>query len=478
MNALSSIFSAWGGREEFLKSQAFMIAILGIAWFGDNWEPSYPRNDNHNMQMYYVVHIILFALAAITWTHKPRGSTATSKGPSNEEYEKITLLSRSQTEEWKGWMQFAFIMYHYYRAWSAYNWIRVFVSSYVWMTGFGNFLYFDKTKDYSIARIVSMCIRINYFPMLLAWATGVTLDLYYVVPLHTEGFFMTMITCRLYHYLEDAYHMSYYKARIIAIGISFLAHVLFYETSAVNFLLFFSEEIHLRFQIDKYSAWVGIVCGLLMKHLTDYMTWAYGSVVHGDRLVPQWVQRFGGVILIAFWYHVFGFLSDKLVYNPIHPYVFWLPIIGWLMIRNSSRYLTECHSTLLEFVGKNTLETYVLQFHLFMNHSVQNIPIVIPGSGPPVVDGNDPNIVLEADNPLLRFLNMLFCGFIFCYVAIYARKFTISTQNTTVELVKMIQEPNEYMPASTSEETTDLKGHVVETAVVLSDIKTETPDKV
>jgi len=88
MNALSSIFSAWGGREEFLKSQAFMIAILSIAWFGDNWEPSYPRNDNHNMQMYYYVHVILFALAAITWTHKPRGSTATSKGPSNEEYEK------------------------------------------------------------------------------------------------------------------------------------------------------------------------------------------------------------------------------------------------------------------------------------------------------------------------------------------------------------------------------------------------------
>lgn len=45
------------------------------------------------------------------------------------------LLSRAQTEEWKGWMQFAFIMYHYYRAYSVYNVIRVFVSAYVWMTG-------------------------------------------------------------------------------------------------------------------------------------------------------------------------------------------------------------------------------------------------------------------------------------------------------------------------------------------------------
>lgn len=439
MSAISSIFSAWGGKNEFLKSQLYMIGILAVAWFGDNWEPSYPRNDNHNMEMYYIVHAVLFVLTCATWTHKPTNSTS-NDAKKEGDYDNITLLSRPQTEEWKGWMQFAFIMYHYYRAWSAYNWIRVFVSSYVWMTGFGNFMYFDKTKDYSLARIVSMVIRINYFPILLSWVTGVSLDLYYVVPLHTEGFFMTMITCRLYHYFEDNYQMTYYRARVLAIGICFLAHVLFYETAAVRFLLVFSEEIHLRFQIDKYSAWVGVVCGLAMKKLSEYMSWAYGSS-EGDRLVPQWCQRFGGVTLIALWYQFFGFIGDKYVYNPIHPYVFFFPVVGWLMIRNSSRYLTECHSTLLEFIGKNTLETYVLQFHLFMNHSVQHIPVVIPGSG---ADGTS----------LLRALNMLFCGFIFVKMAIYARSMTISTQKTVVELVKLVKTPsNDYALASTAEES-------------------------
>ena len=66
---------------------------------------------------------VLGVASIATWTHTPpRDPTST----------RVTLLSRPQTEEWKGWMQFAFIMYHYYRAWSAYNWIRVFVSSYVW----------------------------------------------------------------------------------------------------------------------------------------------------------------------------------------------------------------------------------------------------------------------------------------------------------------------------------------------------------
>jgi hypothetical protein len=42
-------------------------------------------------------------------------------------------LGREQTEEWKGWMQYMFIFYHYYRAYAVYNEIRVFVSAYVWM---------------------------------------------------------------------------------------------------------------------------------------------------------------------------------------------------------------------------------------------------------------------------------------------------------------------------------------------------------
>jgi len=405
----------WSGKKEFFLSQAKVALVLAVARIGDNWNPAYPRNDNHNMTLFWFFHVVLLIAAAATWTHRaPRDPTSTQ----------VTILSRPQTEEWKGWMQFAFIMYHYYRAWSAYNWIRVFVSSYVWMTGFGNFLYFDKKRDFSIERIVSMCIRINYFPLLLSWVTGVSLDLYYVVPLHTEGFFMTLITCRIAFALEEQYGMSYYKSRIYAVAISLLAHILFFETPAVNFLLLFSKEIHFRFQADKYSAWLGIVCGLVWKEISKYMSWAYGSV---NRPGVAWVQRFTGVGLIALWYFSFGKIPDKYTYNPVHPYIFVAPLAGWLMIRNSSKYLTECHSTFLEFLGQNTLETYVLQFHLFMNHQVQYIPIVIPGSGP------DGIMVLQV-------ANMLLCGTIFVSFAVWARKITVSTQTTIVELTTILKE--------------------------------------
>lgn len=53
--------------------------------------------------------------------------------------DKPTLVRdyRDQTEEWKGWMQVMFVWYHYFAAEEWYNYIRVCVACYVWMTGFG-----------------------------------------------------------------------------------------------------------------------------------------------------------------------------------------------------------------------------------------------------------------------------------------------------------------------------------------------------
>ena len=63
-----------------------------------------------------------------------------------------SLLNREQTEEWKGWMQILFVLYHFFAAKEMYNLIRVFIAAYVWMTGYGNFFFFYKTNDYSFAR--------------------------------------------------------------------------------------------------------------------------------------------------------------------------------------------------------------------------------------------------------------------------------------------------------------------------------------
>lgn len=271
-----------------------------------------------------------------------------------------------------------------------------------------------------------MILRINYFPLLLSYFLSVPLELYYVVPLHTTGFVVAMITCYLGYTFEKRMGMSYWTSRTLAISLSLVAHVLFYETPAVNFLLYFSKEYHFRFQSDKYSAWLGMACGLLWGKVGEYMQWAHGYENDQRRQLATIVQLFVGLCLIGFWYGLFGHIGDKFVYNPVHPYVFIFALVGWLLIRNCTRYLTECHSTLLEFLGRHTLETYVLQFHLFMSHNVQHIPVIIPGSD------------AESGSTVLKFANMVLCGTVFLTMAVWARKITVTTQSSVVELVKKL----------------------------------------
>jgi hypothetical protein len=329
------------------------------------------------------------------------------------------------------------------------------------MTGFGNFLYFDKKQDFSIERAISMWLRINYFPLLLSFALNVKLENYYVVPLHTAGFFVTMATCYLakvmeYYISPSSVWSTSFRRNAVAILICFLVHIIFYETEMKSILKIFSDEYYFRFQVDKYSAVIGILSGFVWGRFKDYMNWCYGSssidtttttstttVTNGDNssttatntictgddatMSPRqrqcmWYQRGGGAFLIMAWWYCFGSNADKFTYNPIHPYIFWMPVAGYLMLRNSSKYLTEVHSEALEFLGKITLETYVLQFHVFMCQEVQHIPIVIPGSGP------------EGD-AILRFLNMLLCGTLFVALAYWARQITITTQTTFTDLL-------------------------------------------
>jgi len=95
----SFFLERWTGRYEFAKAQAQVVVILLIAYLGNNFPKSYPRNDNHNMTAFWIMNGLLALAAAFTMKHDAQVS---NRG--------VQLLSRAQTEEWKGWMQWAFIM--------------------------------------------------------------------------------------------------------------------------------------------------------------------------------------------------------------------------------------------------------------------------------------------------------------------------------------------------------------------------------
>jgi len=221
---------------------------------------------------------------------------------------------------------------------------------------------------------------------------------------------------------KDRYKFQYWLSRGFDIVISLAAHVLFFATRAGESLLFVSQELHFRFQSDKYSALVDIVCGALMKSISNYMAWAYGSEGK-NRTIVCWGQRMIGLTLIIAWYKNYENIPKKETYNPFHPYIFVLPLIGFLMIRNSSRYLTECTLRFWIFLDETCWK------HMYYSSICLWITVYSIYSSWFQVEA-----VISA-----KVLNMFLCGTLFVMVAIWARKVTVTTQTTVVDLMKTLK---------------------------------------
>ena len=76
----------------------------------------------------------------------------------------------------------------------------------------------------------------------------------------------------------------------------------------------------------------------------------------------------------------------KLEYNALHPATSWIPITGFIILRNLTRGLRSWHVSLFCWCGKITLETYISQFHIWL--STSNVPNVQPSALMALVPGH------------------------------------------------------------------------------------------
>jgi hypothetical protein len=164
-------------------------------WIFDHSTKSYSRD------LFLFVCILFFAYGIYT----------------RQQVHDLTLLSREQTEEWKGWMQFVFLLYHYFHAEEVYNSVRVMITCYVWMTGFGNFSFFYFKQDYGWLRVSQMLWRLNFSVLLLMWTHGNTWILYYICPMHT--FYFLMVYATMYVYQSINYTKWEFRYKMMVVGV-------------------------------------------------------------------------------------------------------------------------------------------------------------------------------------------------------------------------------------------------------------------
>lgn len=302
-----------------------------------------------------------------------------------EEHGGPKILHREQTEEWKGIMQIGFLLYHYYHTSEAYNAIRLFIASYVWMTGFGNFLYFTKKQDFTLSRVIRMTLRINLFVVFLTLAMDNEYMLYYICPLHTFFFFWVYLTlCPLKVFkVFDTPSQTQSRWIIFLLAISFVCSLLIFEYQSVFLtvfrffpFLYLNNSLHewnFRSSLDHYAVWWGMCVAFLLP-LWVSLQRRLDTERTAKRLYFGSLVVITCISVIAVYTINLLTIEDKFQYNAIHPYVSMFPVTAFIVLRNISPSLRERFLFPLSWIGKITLETYLLQFHLWLADDAKSVP--------------------------------------------------------------------------------------------------------
>eukprot|EP00002_Diphylleia_rotans_P006202 TRINITY_DN1553_c0_g3_i1.p1 TRINITY_DN1553_c0_g3~~TRINITY_DN1553_c0_g3_i1.p1 ORF type:complete len:640 (+),score=137.91 TRINITY_DN1553_c0_g3_i1:52-1971(+) len=294
------------------------------------------------------------------------------------------ILNRDQTEEWKGWMQIAFLAYHYFKVKEVYNTIRILIACYVWMTGFGHVYFCAQQNKYDIVRVLRMFFRLNFMVMFVCIATDTPYMLYYICAMHTFWFLLAYGTMLIGHQYNK--FPGVILAKIIA---ALVFVVVLFETSSVadyffrplSFLLEYEDdnmhEWKFRVMLDRYVPVWGMLFGYLLPKI---QTWLSGLEAKGP--VAEWSVKapISVAMLAAFYYWLNEyFMLEKFTYNKVHPYTSFIPLFVYLWFRNLTPTLRTYYLELFAWWGKVTLESYISQFYILLADTTRKLLLIIPG---------------------------------------------------------------------------------------------------
>lgn len=283
-----------------------------------------------------------------------------------------TFLNRHQTEEWKGWMQIIILIYHITGAskvLSIYKFVRLLVAAYLFMTGYGHACFFIKKSDFSLRRAASVLFRMNFLSILLAYVMDTDYLFYYFAPLVSFWFCVVWVTFRVFpswNSIDTSVGPVLCKIVVSCVVLNALVRfelpfkLLFSLLNHVFNIHWSLHEWRFRLILDIYIVYIGMIVAVAT------LRYQQGDFPLKKLVTNRLVLGVASVLFSVIYVAVASSLGVKQNYNKVHPYISWLPILGFVILRNFTARLRSYYSTYMAFIGTCSLETFTLQFHFFL----------------------------------------------------------------------------------------------------------------
>lgn len=224
-------------------------------------------------------------------------------------------------------------------------------------------------------------VRLNLLTLLLAYTMNTDYISYYFAPLVSMWFLIIYGTMAVGSQFNDRTPFLICKILLSMVLVtSFMSEPWLLETSfefldRICGIRWSAREWAFRVNLDLWIVYFGMFAALatikLREHgLTDHPKWP---------LAVKIATASSGVVML--WFIAFELLQEsKFTYNKWHPYISFLPIAAFVVLRNANLILRSATSRAFAFIGACSLETFIIQYHFWLAGDTKGVLLVIPGT--------------------------------------------------------------------------------------------------
>jgi hypothetical protein len=249
------------------------------------------------------------------------------------------------------------------------------------MTGYGHCFFYLKKADFGFLRIAQVLIRLNLLTVALAYTMSTNYFDYYFSPLVSFWYLIIYGTLRVGRQYNA--RTAFVLAKI-AISVS-IVMVIFSNQAWVDNVMSFlkayagiqwsSKEVLFRAKLDLWIVYMGMLA-------------AIGAIKFKEFRIdeqPYWPRLKGSILISSgialVWFMYFELTQkSKFTYNVWHPYISFIPIAGFALLRNATPPLRSASSRAFAFIGTCSLETFIMQFHFWLAADTKGVLLFIPGT--------------------------------------------------------------------------------------------------